>query len=167
MKLKIANLLFLSLLVSACGVVPKAFQGDFTAKESGATLQLTAAKGVLQLQNGRTIEAKAQALDFKKLAKSETGIYLAQSKVNSKLMEVYWIQPLEPLKKETPDFGWFRGEVFFSFFDQSDLQKKELANQITLFHCAEGQILLDFKNKSWQVGCPPAPEVLIFQRNPK
>jgi len=148
-------------LLSACGVVPKNYQGTFTNPETGATLTLKTSDGHFEDGQGRVIEAKAQSLAYKKLAKGTPGIYLSEVPKLKKLYEAYWVLPDLTSSREEGGLIWMQSEVFFTLFDAN---QKDPVNQITIGHCDQGRVTLDPQTQRWQIGCPEDAAYLELTR---
>ncbi|MCM2279907.1 MAG: hypothetical protein NDJ89_17670 [Oligoflexia bacterium] len=150
MKKTVVTLL-IGLALSACGKVPKGYNGKFADAATGAKLTLEGSQGSLVTTDGRTLEAKAKALDFEALVKGEPGIYLRALADDEKKSEVFWIFPKQETRKQEFDFVWVEAEVLYSRFTA---EKDEKVQQFKMIHCTDGMILLDLPSRSWNGGCP-------------
>ncbi|MCM2323561.1 MAG: hypothetical protein NDJ90_09910 [Oligoflexia bacterium] len=152
MKIQKALLiLILAIAASACGKVPKGYNGDFVDATTGAKLTLKGSEGSLATSDGRVIEAKAQTLDFEALIEGKPGIYLRPLADDDSRMEVFWIFPQLETRKQEYDFVWVQAELLYSRFNA---KQEEKVQQFKMIHCRDGMILLDLPTKTWNGGCP-------------
>lgn len=161
-KIKLLALsLFVAASLSACGKIPEGYRGDFADQVTGAKLTIGGSEGELVLNNGRSLKATADTLQFDALLEGKPGIYLRSTSDNAEEMEVFWLFPRKESRKQEADFVWVEAEVMYSRMNAKD---KDKVQQFRMLHCENGMLLLDLPTKSWNGGCPDGSTLYDFVR---
>jgi len=148
-------------VLSACGGVPSAYQGEFRDDALGATLKLSGSSGTFSDPTGVAITTPAMALAFEALAKGKPGIYLRKNPVRKDLIDIYWIQPRFSEKQEAGGLLWYPGDVYYTLVS---VGQKGKVSELKMLHATDGLVTLEPSTKSWQVGWPASPTQFNFRR---
>ncbi|MEK6579800.1 MAG: hypothetical protein AABZ55_11285 [Bdellovibrionota bacterium] len=147
------------IFTSACGKIPKQYRGQFADTATGAQLTLESSKGTIKVADGRVIETEAKDFEFESLVKGEAGIYVSMNETHKNLVEVYWLEPRAASRQEAAGITWFEAEVLYTRMD-TDL--KEEVKSFEIFHCREGNVMVDIPTHLWQAGCPSGKDTLHY-----
>jgi hypothetical protein len=147
------------LLTTACGKIPKGYQGEYTDAASGATLKLEASEGTLKTSDGRELKGKAEDADFDALLQGKQAIYLSELKNNN--VDVFWLVPNMATRQESAGYVWFVSEVIYT---QMNAKQEEKVGGINFFHCKDGHVMLNTATKEMNLGCPAGPAVFNMIR---
>ena len=150
-----------ALLVSACGVIPKEYRGEYVDAATGTSLKLTRGKGVLLTADGRELKVKADEIDFERVASGKPGLLVDSNPVEGNLLEVFWVIPDLTTQQEGAGLVWFDAEVLYTQFDTT---AKDKVPGFPMFHCRTGAVMLDTLTKRWQIGCPAGPALYQLNR---
>ncbi len=144
----------LAFMLSACGGIPAAYQGEFRDDALGASMKLSGSEGIFTESDGLAIKTPAIALSFEALMKGKPGIYLRKNPVRQDLIDVYWIQPRFTERQEAGGLVWYPSEVYYTLVSKTQKQK---VPSIKMIFSEEGMVTLEPGTKSWQVGWPAQP----------
>ena len=160
---KMVLLFVLSLGASACGKIPKAYQGAFVEGATGFRLELKSEGGKWVRQDGVQQEFKAQAMSAEQLAKGEPGIYLRSvgGDKKSDRLEIFWVYPDKTTLTQQYGFVSMKAEVIYSRFGTNTRDK---VSNIAARYCEAGQILVDQVSNTFNGGCPGDSRLVDFQR---
>jgi len=147
--------------LSACGVIPKAYRGEYVDEAKGARIQLQSKKGRFIGADGAKVEAKALDLGFDGLSEGKSGIYVAPNPVQGSVLDVFWIEPAAATRQSAGGLVWFEADVLYAGLDAA---KGSKVSSFDVMRCAQGTVLLDTQTRHWQVGCPAETESFHFVR---
>ncbi len=69
-------------------------------------------------------------------------------------MDVFWLSPNLTSRQEGGGKVWFNAEVLYTILSS---EAKDKVNEVSLFHCQDGQVQIDTVTKNMQMGCPAHP----------
>ncbi len=156
------SICLLSLLMGACGKIPKAYRGSFVDASTGSRLDLEASGGSLTTPEGRVQSLKAQAIALEELAQGKPGLYVQALGKNSDTLEIFWISPEVHTRQEEFGLVFMSAEILYT---QMDSSKKDQVSQIRARHCVNGQLSVDLTSKSFNGGCPGDSRLMDFVRS--
>lgn len=143
--------LTVALFASACGKIPKSYQGNYVDSNTGAKLTLSGSDGTLTTQDGRTLKSEANTLDYGALLKGQSGIYLRPSESDQDVIEIFWLLPKPETRKTENNFVWMSSEVLYT---RMNTRHKNAVPNLEMVHCENGTIMLDLPSNTWNGGCP-------------
>ncbi len=160
---KISNLLLVACLalLSACGGIPSAYQGEFRDDALGANLKLSGSEGTFSEATGVLVKTPAMALAFEALQKGKPGIYLRKNPMREDLIDIYWIQPRFTEKQEAGGLLWYPTDVYYTLVSTAQEDK---VNELRMIYSRNALVTLEPSTKSWQVGWAANPTEFKFRR---
>ena len=161
-KMTVVNLILgaaVILLTTACGKIPKGYQGDFVDAASGATLKLESNEGTLKTADGRELKGKAEDQDFGALLEGKPAIYLSSLQGNN--VDVFWLVPNMSTRQEAAGYVWYTSEVIYT---QMNAKQDSQVPSISFFRCTDGHVMLDKSTKEMTLGCPAGPQIMNMVR---
>ncbi len=161
-KMTVVNLILgaaVILLTTACGKIPKAYQGDFVDAATGTTLKLESNEGTLKAADGTELKGKAEDADFDALLDGKPAIYLSTLPGNN--VDVFWVVPNLSTRQEREGRVWYVSDIIYM---QMNSKQESQVNNLTMFRCKNGQVSLDKSTKEFVPGCPAAPQYFNMVR---